>query len=449
MKTPVPKRAKHPLPYWIAAGILAIIFFATAFADVNIYLKVVGCIAALILCGKCIERAGGLIGSYGVVVLRGRNGFDVMKNIAAKYRREAIAASELGLTIFFGVLYGWHLYKKHPKKLAAHALLLLFFAWAFQMTAVGYADWTVLFYAISVLFGLATTFFLIIGLNAFSIGTNFEQAVPGAMPAIPGVTLPIEAIVSLLILMVAHELAHGILFFIEKLRVKSSGVILFGFIPIGAFVEQDEKEFNKAHIDKKRKVLVAGSTANFLVAFVFALISIPLAFAYAGASGGVFVHEVSANSSATGILPANSTITALNGQPIANTMDLGAALQNLDAGDTAVIQTLDGATYSIVLKEKSKLGVVVSNAAKKGLEFLHGLLALLFSIANLTALLNLMIALFNMMPLFITDGHLIIKEELLKAFGPKREWEAKLAAKAIGIIFLAILLINFLPWLKG
>jgi len=445
----LPKRAKHPFAYWTAAAACALIFFAIAFSDFNIYFKVIGCIASLILCGKAVERAGGFIGGYGVVVLRGRNGFNAMKTLAQKYRRQCIAASELGLTLFFGVLYGWHLYKKHPKKLAAHAALLLFFAWAFQMTAVGYADWTILFYAISVLFGLATTFFLIVGLNAFSITTNFAQAAPGAMPAIPGVTLPIEAIVSILILMVAHELAHGILFFIEKLRVKSSGVILFGFIPVGAFVEQDEKEFNKAPIDKKRKVLVAGSTANFLVAFVFALISIPLAFAYAGASGGVFVHSVVDNSSAAGILVANSTIVALNGQPVMNTMDLGNELQKLGAGNTAVIQTLDGNTYFVILKEKGKLGVTVSNAAKKGQEFLQGLLALLFSIANLTALLNFMIALFNMMPLFITDGHLIIKEELRKAFGPKRQWAADLAAKAIGIIFLAILLVNFLPWLKG
>ncbi|MEW5955895.1 MAG: site-2 protease family protein [Candidatus Micrarchaeota archaeon] len=450
LKTPPkPKRAKHPLPYWAAAAACAVIFFAIAFSTLDIYSKVVGCIAALILCGKAVERAGGFIGGYGIVVLRGRNGFNVMKSLAQKYRRQALALSELGLTLFFGVLYGWRLFKKQPTKLVAHAVILLFFAWAFQMTAVGYADLTPVFYGISVLFGLATTFFLIIALNAFSITTNFEQALPGAMPAIPGVTLPVEAIISIIVLMVAHELAHGILFFIEKLRVKSSGVILFGFIPVGAFVEQDEKEFSKAPLDKQRRVLVAGSTSNFLVAFVFALVSVPLAFAFAGASGGVFVHSVAENSSVAGILPSNSTIIALNGEPIGSTMDLGAALQKLNASDTAVIQTLEGGTYSVVLKEKSKLGVVVSNAAKKGQEFLHGLLALLFSVANLTALLNLMIALFNMMPLFITDGHLIIKYELQKAFGPRRAWAARLAARAIGIIFLAILLVNFLPWLKG
>jgi len=444
-----PKHAKrHPL-YWTAAVACAIIFFATAFSTLDVYLKAAGCAAALILCGKALERAGGFTGGYGIVVIKGRNGFNLMKLLAQKYRRQAIALSELGLTLFFGVLYGWRLYKKQPLKLAVHAALLLFFAWAFQMTAAGYADLTPVFYCVSVLFGLATTFFIIIALNAFSITTNFAQAAPGAMPAIPGVTLPVEAIVSIIVLMVAHELAHGILFFIEKLRVKSSGVILLGFIPVGAFVEQDEKEFNKAPIDKKRKVLVAGSTANFLAAFVFALISIPLAFAYAGASGGVFVHSTAENSSAAGIIPENSTITALNGKPIASTMDLGNELQKLGAGDTAFIQTLDGKNYSVVLKEKGRLGVVVSNAARKGQEFLHGLLALLFSIANLTALLNLMIALFNMMPLFITDGHLIIKYELQKAFGPRREWEAKLVARAIGIIFLAILLVNFLPWLKG
>ncbi|HII39484.1 TPA: hypothetical protein HA318_05810 [Candidatus Micrarchaeota archaeon] len=448
-KNDEPKPIEKPLPYLAAAVITTAAFFLIAFSELPVYAKAVACIACLAICGKALQIAGGFIGGWGVIVLRGRNGFNAMKILAQKFASQSTALSELGLTLFFGALYGWKLFGKNPKKLAAHLLVLVFFAWAFQMTATGRADLTPVFTIISVLFGLAATFFIIIAMNAFSIGTNFETAAPGAMPAIPGLTLPIEAIASLVILMIVHEMAHGILFFIEKLKVKSSGVILFGFIPIGAFVEQDEKQFEKTPIEKRRRVLVAGSTANFLTAFLFVILSVPLAIALGATSGGVFVNTVSNASNAYGVLPENSTIIALNGVPIASSTDLGNAMQPLEAGEVARIQTKEGGDYSVTLKEKGKLGIIVSNTPKQGMELPYAALALLFSVANLTALLNLMVALFNMMPLFITDGHYIIRDELIHALGPKREKQALLSSKAIAIIFLLILAVNFLPWLKG
>ena len=61
----------------------------------------------------------------------------------------------------------------------------------------------------------------------------------------PGVTIPIEAIVAVAVIAIVHETAHGVMCVIAKLRLQSSGALLLGWLPIGAFVEPDEKAFKR------------------------------------------------------------------------------------------------------------------------------------------------------------------------------------------------------------
>jgi membrane-associated protease RseP (regulator of RpoE activity) len=105
---------------------------------------------------------------------------------------------------------------------------------------------------------------------------------------LPGVNLPLfEGILALVVIMIVHEGAHAVLARIGKIPVVSSGVVLFGVIPIGAFVEPEEKKLAKADEVRQSRVLVAGCTANLITSIlVFILYGIvALGALYLGISG--------------------------------------------------------------------------------------------------------------------------------------------------------------------
>ena len=65
--------------------------------------------------------------------------------------------------------------------------------------------------------------------------------------------------------MVIHEGAHGIAARSLGFRVKSSGLLFFLFFPIGAFVDVDEKQIEKAKPKRALRVMAAGEGANIVI----------------------------------------------------------------------------------------------------------------------------------------------------------------------------------------
>ncbi|OPY50409.1 MAG: Peptidase family M50 [Methanosaeta sp. PtaU1.Bin060] len=85
--------------------------------------------------------------------------------------------------------------------------------------------------------------------------------------------------IALLVTMVVHEFAHGILSRVEGVRVKSMGIVTFLIAPVAAFVEPDEEDLfgtkDKPAIVGKAariRILSAGVISNFLVAAVAMLL---------------------------------------------------------------------------------------------------------------------------------------------------------------------------------
>ena len=125
-----------------------------------------------------------------------------------------------------------------------------------------------------VIFSLAITAVDIITKTLMGI-----KACPGIAPVIPGVevpnvplVIPLHAWISLLIILIIHEGFHGITARKENLEIKSSGLLLLGFLPIGAFVEPNEEEVKKAKPIKQLKVYSAGPIANLASIIVVILI---------------------------------------------------------------------------------------------------------------------------------------------------------------------------------
>ncbi len=98
---------------------------------------------------------------------------------------------------------------------------------------------------------------------------------------IPGLNefIPLCAWIGFFITLVVHEFSHAILSTVEKIKVKSMG-LLFALIPIGAFAEPDseqlfgKKEGKEEKIKKvatareRTRILSAGITSNFFVALI-------------------------------------------------------------------------------------------------------------------------------------------------------------------------------------
>jgi membrane-associated protease RseP (regulator of RpoE activity) len=91
--------------------------------------------------------------------------------------------------------------------------------------------------------------------------------IPGINPVIP----IIYGIIGLIVAMVVHEFAHGILTRVGKMTLKSLGLFFF-IIPMGAFVEPDESDITTADRKRRTSVYAVGPATNVLVALLCAVI---------------------------------------------------------------------------------------------------------------------------------------------------------------------------------
>ncbi len=199
---------------------------------------------------------------------------------------------------------------------------------------------------------------------------------------IPGVTLtsaPAIAffLLSIPIVLIMHEGAHGIVAALEKIKIKTGGFAIFIALFAG-FVEPDEEEFNKAKKISKLRVIGAGATSNVMFAIVLGAImltnpifgmvldSIPLfgeviLNVFYELSQGVLVLSIIENSGAEQAgMQANDIITSINEIPIHGPVDFPI----LNPGETASVtvlrdsQTLEFGVEIMPSPEDPKRGLI-------------------------------------------------------------------------------------------
>jgi membrane-associated protease RseP (regulator of RpoE activity) len=168
-----------------------------------------------------------------------------------------------------------------------------------------------------------------------------------------------------------HEGAHGVAARSLGLKVNSSGLLFFLFVPIGAFVDVDEEELKKALGKTSSRVLAAGVGANVAVAAVCLIVVLLIVGGLAPAVDGVYVVNVSDGmpAKAAGLLPGDILIS-VDGVRINNTDELRALLDNKDAGDLMEVTVARGSTwqdyYSTVVnltmsENRTVMGIGVSD----------------------------------------------------------------------------------------
>jgi len=168
---------------------------------------------------------------------------------------------------------------------------------------------------------------------------------------IPGVTLTsVSAItyflLSIPIVLVIHEGAHGIVATLEKIKIKTGGFAVFIALFAG-FVEPDEKEFDNAKKISRLRVIGAGATANVIFAFALGAILLtnplfamilpdPLLEWFYDEPDGVLILSIIEGSGAEKAgLQKDDVITGIEGVPIITPLDFQKV--DLKPGETVTV----------------------------------------------------------------------------------------------------------------
>jgi membrane-associated protease RseP (regulator of RpoE activity) len=176
---------------------------------------------------------------------------------------------------------------------------------------------------------------------------------PGINPYIPIA----YGIIGIVVAVIVHEGTHGVIARRLKLPVKSTGILFFLFVPIGAFVEIDEKLIQKIKARDSSRIMAGGPGSNVIVAVIALILLVLLLGGLAPRYGGVPVIQVFSPSPANtlhnqGHLQSGDFIAAINGSQVTSDQVLTDFLSNTKPNQSVSL-TIDHNgqlnTYSIIL----------------------------------------------------------------------------------------------------
>jgi len=179
-----------------------------------------------------------------------------------------------------------------------------------------------------------------------AVGSVVRQVGPGAYLLLPGIN-PVLPIVygwfAIIIAIAVHEGVHGIAARSLGLRVKSSGLLFFLIIPIGAFVDVDEEQLKKAKAKVSTRILAGGVGANIAVAALCLIGFLVIVNGLTPAIQGVYIFDVNKGQPAqvAGLLP-KDVFVSVDNVTINNTTDLRALLDNKTSGDIIQVTVARG-----------------------------------------------------------------------------------------------------------
>lgn len=268
---------------------------------------------------------------------------------------------------------------------------------------------------------------------------------------IPGVTLTsgpaiLYFLLSIPIVLVVHEGAHGIVATLEKIKIKTGGFAIF-IAMFAGFVEPDDEEFNKAKKMSKLRVIGAGATSNVIFALVLGAILLtnpffaiilpePIRNTFYESPEGVKILTIMPEGDAGNAgLQANDIIIGINDTPVVTPMDF--AKVKLSPGDIAKIIILrDGVKSDHQVKimpapddpKKGLIGITRDNSAsyKPVYNFIEWNNPQFSMFLLWLWMISFFIGIINMLPLPILDGgkfiHSIIDKKLSDIMVNRTMW---------------------------
>lgn len=258
---------------------------------------------------------------------------------------------------------------------------------------------------------------------------------------IPGVTLTSSAsityfLLSIPIVLVIHEGAHGIVAALEKIKIKTGGFAIFIALFAG-FVEPDEEEFNKAKKISKLRVIGAGATSNVIFSFalgailltnpIFAIV-VPepiLGWMYEEPDGVLVLSVIEGSGAEKAGIQPNDIIFAINGIDVRTPLDFQKA--EVIPGQTVNVSVLRNGQeleFPVLIMpseddpERGLIGIMRDNsfAYKPVYNFIEWNNPTLSMFLLWLWMISFFIGIINMLPLPILDGgkfiHSIIDKKM-------------------------------------
>ncbi len=251
------------------------------------------------------------------------------------------------------------------------------------------------------------------------------------------------------VIMVTHELAHGITARLEGIPVLSTGILAFVLL-FGAFVEPDEKEFEKVSLLSRLRMLAVGSSANLIIAL---LVTILMTGLFVPSPSGVLIQEVSPGGPGYNAgLSQWDVVRAINGTPVYFPQNYSSFTSKIKPGDSIVLTVLrnnEEVTTPPIKTEpdpdnssRAIIGVFLGDVYREsrlGLDQ-YGNINLYLTLFW-TYLLGISVAIFNMLPAYPFDGERVLYYPLASLV-KKRKRELRWAVNAFtwGLFVLNIAL---------
>lgn len=290
----------------------------------------------------------------------------------------------------------------------------------------------ILYSAGSILYAVAVT--LVGAATSHPNNAILGQQVPGVAPVIPGITIPFfSGLLALTVLLLVHEFSHGILARLYRIKIKRIGLIPFGIVPVGAFVEPDERQVERLDKDRQNNIFVAGIAANFLFMLIFFALLLTLDQLFTR----VVVLATIPNTPAFNIIAPNSLILRWNGYAVGNTGSFLRAARNDTPNSNISILTNNG-YYVLRANSTGKVGVMIGQQLVAGGGALaNGFVNFAYEFFALSFTLNFLVATLNLLPVPVFDGWRIYKN----AIGSRK------AIRAISAFTVVMIIVLALPWL--
>ena len=499
--TPLQKNAITASIFVLEFAIIAFCYFASFLGLIN---QAFIAIITLIVSGMAVQKARALQGGYGLYMIGGKNGISIIDSMSKKARWFWRNMPAWGIVLGFGIFSYFLLKGKIDKRVFVIGMLSLGAFIYFIMPCTGlplqfinlpglqsYSSLAAstcttsplsnlspigyVIYLLTLIFGFSGFLIASLLLNAANILSSsllyaitaygghpqtalLTSQIPGVAPVIPGVDIPfIAGIAALIVILIIHETSHGVLARMAKIKIKSIGLLIFGVIPVGAFVEPEEKEIAKLSKGWQNDISAAGISANFIATIVFFAITIGMLYLIVPnlyQNGGVFIQSVQPNTPANGILAAGWQILSWNGHGISNITNLEAAGANDTPGSVVRITAISGSydsigapsrlakNYSIVAASvngspRGYIGITAYQKEAVATTPYARSMYFIYTFVSLSFLLNFLVGIVNLLPIPGFDGWRIYKTSINSRFAIRF---------VIGIV-VAGLILNAVPWL--
>ena len=166
-------------------------------------------------------------------------------------------------------------------------------------------------------------------------GPQGALLIPGINPYLP----IIYGWIAIFIGLVIHELSHGVIARAVNIPVRSSGIMFFLFLPIGAFVEVDDAKLDSVSFKKSGRIIAAGAGSNIVVGLMALILLVGVVNTMEPVADGIPVSKIVVDSPANmaGLLPGD-IITHLNGIPVDDSNVFSQNFNNLSPGDEIILK---------------------------------------------------------------------------------------------------------------